>query len=57
LTDAGCKLLCAGCGAEISLADPFPFRCPNARDDDDIDHVVTAAVAQRSKTRFCASAS
>jgi len=39
-----CRLFCAGCGAEISLAEPFPFRCPRARAGDDIDHVVTVAV-------------
>ncbi len=33
-------LVCAGCGASPAHDDPYPFRCPNAGADDDIDHVL-----------------
>ena len=38
------RLACAGCGAVLTPAEPYPFRCPRARDGDDIDHVVTRAL-------------
>jgi threonine synthase len=34
------RLVCAGCGASPDPADPYPFRCPNARSGDDVDHVL-----------------
>ena len=34
------RLVCAGCGAVLDWAEPYPFRCPNAGNDDDIDHVL-----------------
>lgn len=34
------RLVCAGCGAEPAASDPYPFRCPNAGADDDVDHVL-----------------
>ncbi len=34
------RLVCAGCGAHADPADPYPFRCPNAGRDDDVDHVL-----------------
>ena len=34
------RLVCRGCGAEPSSSAPFPFRCPNACRDDDVDHVL-----------------
>ncbi len=34
------RLVCAGCGLEADPADPYPFRCRNARDGDDVDHVL-----------------
>jgi threonine synthase len=34
------RLVCAGCGAEPAPEEPYPFRCPNAGSDDDIDHVL-----------------
>jgi threonine synthase len=33
-------LVCAGCGTKPEASEPYPFVCPAARDDDDIDHVV-----------------
>ena len=33
-------MVCAGCGAALADDDLFPFRCPNARPGDDLDHVV-----------------
>jgi threonine synthase len=34
--------VCAGCGATLPAggSNARPFRCPNARDGDDIDHVL-----------------
>jgi threonine synthase len=32
--------VCAGCGASPDSDDPYPFRCPNAERDDDVDHVL-----------------
>jgi len=34
------RLVCAGCGTVADLADPYPFRCPNATRGDDVDHVL-----------------
>jgi threonine synthase len=33
-------LVCAGCGAEPDPHEPYPFRCPNAGGEDDVDHVL-----------------
>lgn len=33
-------VVCAGCGVEAPPEEPYPFRCPNARPGDDIDHVM-----------------
>jgi len=44
-------VVCAGCGTAASADDPFPFRCPNARAGDDIDHVLTV-VLDPSRVRF-----
>jgi len=33
-------LVCAGCGATVPWTEPFPFRCPEARPGDDVDHVL-----------------
>jgi threonine synthase len=40
VTALGSRLVCAGCGASPSSDEPFPFRCPNAGLDDDVDHVL-----------------
>jgi threonine synthase len=34
------RLVCAGCGAVADAGDPYPFRCPNARSGDDVDHLL-----------------
>ena len=34
------RLVCAGCGAVPDWSEPYPFRCPNAGRDDDVDHVL-----------------
>lgn len=34
------RLVCVGCGAEPAASEPYPFRCPNAGRDDDVDHVL-----------------
>ena len=33
-------LVCQGCGHSVPPDEPYPFRCPNADRDDDIDHVL-----------------
>jgi len=33
-------LVCQGCGHQVPPDEPFPFRCPQAEQDDDIDHVL-----------------
>ncbi len=33
-------LVCAGCGAKPHPAEAYPFRCPNARAGDGVDHVL-----------------
>lgn len=35
---------CAGCGFQPPVGRPVPLRCPQARPDDDIDHVMTRVV-------------
>ena len=34
------RLVCSGCGAVPPPEEPYPFRCPNARAGDDVDHVL-----------------
>lgn len=38
-------LVCAACGGVPSRDDPYPFRCPNARPGDDVDHVLRRVLA------------
>jgi threonine synthase len=40
VTGLASRLICAGCGASPRADDPFPFRCPNALGEDDVDHVL-----------------
>jgi threonine synthase len=40
VTKTSSRLVCAGCGASPRVDEPFPFRCPNATRDDDVDHVL-----------------
>ncbi len=37
-------MVCAGCGYQVPLDELYPFRCPRALPDDDIDHVLTKNV-------------
>jgi threonine synthase len=46
------SLVCAGCGAEAH--DPFAFRCPNALQRDDVDHVLRRRL-DASETAFPAA--
>ncbi len=39
------RFRCHGCGASINAARALPFRCPNAAERDDIDHVLVAEQA------------
>ena len=48
------RLVCAGCGAVPEWSEPYPFRCPNARRDDDVDHVLRREL-DLSTVRFPAS--
>lgn len=34
------RLICSGCGFEVTDTEPSPFRCPRARQDDNTDHVL-----------------
>ena len=34
------RMECSGCGAVVGLDEPYPFRCPNAGDGADVDHVL-----------------
>lgn len=34
------SVVCAGCGYVAPPDEPYPFRCPNARPGDDVDHVL-----------------
>ncbi|MEE8138183.1 MAG: pyridoxal-phosphate dependent enzyme [Thermoanaerobaculia bacterium] len=50
------RLLCAGCGAALPPDRPYPFRCLQAKAQDDIDHVLhrvlmPAAVGAPADTR------
>jgi threonine synthase len=40
VTRPASRLVCAGCGAVLAPSEPYPFRCPDARRGDDVDHVV-----------------
>ena len=40
MSGAGSRLVCAGCGASPGLWEAYPFRCPDARPGDDVDHVL-----------------
>ena len=48
------RLVCAGCDAVPDWAEPYPFRCPNAGRDDDVDHVLRREL-DLSAVRFPAS--
>lgn len=34
------RQVCSGCGFEVADTEPSPFRCPQAREGDDTDHVL-----------------
>ena len=36
----GLRIACAGCGVTVDPAETLPFRCPNLREGDGIDHVL-----------------
>jgi len=35
---------CEGCGATVAADEPHPFRCPAAREGDDVDHVLRRVI-------------
>lgn len=49
------RLVCEGCGAELGLAEPYPFRCPHDGEGD-VDHVLRRRLDLAS-TSFPAGAS
>ncbi|MCZ7589110.1 MAG: pyridoxal-phosphate dependent enzyme [Gaiella sp.] len=40
MSTIGSRLVCSGCGASPGPWEPYPFRCPEARPGDDVDHVL-----------------
>ncbi|HSL67333.1 MAG TPA: hypothetical protein VK977_04170, partial [Actinomycetota bacterium] len=40
MTGSVTSIVCAGCGFVVSPDEPYPFRCPNVRPGDDVDHVL-----------------
>jgi len=40
VTGNATSIVCAGCGFGVPPEEPYPFRCPNARPGDDVDHVL-----------------
>lgn len=34
------RMVCSGCGTEVGPVEPYPFRCPKAGADADVDHVL-----------------
>jgi threonine synthase len=40
VTAAASRLVCAGCGFEPELLEPYPFRCTAAVPGDDVDHLL-----------------
>ena len=56
MTRSHTRLVCAGCGSDVAPDEPYPFRCPQAAADDDLDHVLhrvlmPAAVGAPAETR------
>ncbi|MGD0714012.1 MAG: pyridoxal-phosphate dependent enzyme [Gaiellaceae bacterium] len=51
MTQPASRLVCAGCGDEPRPGEPYPFRCPNAGRDDDVDHVLRREL-DLSQVRF-----
>jgi threonine synthase len=39
------RLVCSGCGFEVAGIEPSPFRCPQAREGDNTDHVLRRALS------------
>ena len=48
------SLVCSGCGASVVADEPWPFRCPNARPGDDVEHVLRRRleVAEEERARL-----
>ncbi len=38
------ELVCGGCGAAVDPSAALPFRCPDARSDDGVDHVLSGGL-------------
>jgi threonine synthase len=50
------RMVCSGCGTEVGPDEPYPFRCPRAAADPDVDHVLVR-VLDPSAVTFPAAAS
>jgi len=50
LEAAPSRMECSGCGAVVGLDEPYPFRCPNAGDGADVDHVLVRRLDARRVT-------
>jgi threonine synthase len=44
------SMVCSGCGAVLTVDDPYPFRCPNAGRGGQVDHVVARVLDARGLT-------
>jgi threonine synthase len=51
VTEAVPALVCGGCGSVALPEEPYPFRCPNASEGDDTDHVLVRTL-DPSAVRF-----
>jgi threonine synthase len=56
VTAPSSRLVCAGCGVVVQPGDPYPFRCPDAGREDDVDHVLRREL-DPSRVRFPAERS
>ena len=48
MPDITTRLVCSGCGTSPTTDDPYPFRCPDALEHDDIDHVLRREMSCQS---------
>src|SRR6266511_2121468 len=39
------RMACSGCGTEVGPGEPYPFRCPTAGSNGDVDHVLVRVLA------------
>src|SRR6266542_3914128 len=44
------RMVCSGCGTEVGPDEPYPFRCPKAGADADVDHVLVRVLDMSAVT-------